>query len=187
MRTLSIPAGRIFGVEFRIHFVFLLLFPFISFTERTAHINATPERLTALTVILLASAVAHEIGHALAEKILNAGRRAVVIFPIGGVTVFDEAQPEVTPDWKRDARISAAGPLTSLVLAGLAALVSRIAVPQASLWPDPSLSSINLPHAVVWANLWLAGINMLPAYPLDGGRVLRIFFTRSMDPVTAAW
>ena len=84
-----------------------------------------------------------------------------------------------------DTRIAAAGPITSLILAGVAALVSRIAVPQASLWPDPSLSSINLPHAVVWANLWLAGINMLPAYPLDGGRVLRAFFTRSMDPVTA--
>jgi len=185
MRTLSIPAGRILGVEFRIHFVFLLLFPFISFTERTAQIASTPERLTALTFILLASAVAHEMGHALAEKLANAGRRAVVIFPIGGVTVFDEAQPEVTPDWKRDTRIALAGPVTSLVLAGIAALVSRVAVPQASLWPDPSLSSTNLPHAVVWTNLWLAGINMLPAYPLDGGRVLRAVFSRTMDPVSA--
>lgn len=185
MRTWSIPVGRIFGVELRIHFLFLLLFPFISFSERTAHINTTPERLTALMAILLASAVAHEVGHALAEKISGTPRRAVVLFPIGGVTVFDEAQPEVTPDWKRDVRIALTGPATSFLIAGIAALASRIAVPEASLWPDPALTSTNLPHALVWANLWLAAINLLPAYPLDGGRVLRAYFSRTTDPAIA--
>ena len=138
-----------------------------------------------MTGILLASAVAHEVGHALAEKLAGAPRRAVVLFPIGGVTVFDEAKPEVAPDWKRDARIALAGPATSLLLAGIAALVSRIAVPQASLWPDPALTSTNLPHAVVWANLWLAAINLLPAYPTDGGTVLRAYFSRTLDPAVA--
>jgi CBS domain-containing protein len=115
----------------------------------------------------------------------GAPRRAVVLFPIGGVTVFDETQPEITPDWKRDTRIALAGPATSLFLAGFGALVARFAVPQASLWPDPALTTTNLPHAVVWANLWLAAINLLPAYPLDGGRVLRAYFGRTMDPVVA--
>jgi Zn-dependent protease/CBS domain-containing protein len=185
MRTWSIPAGRIFGVEFRIHFLFLLLFPFISFTERGVNPSAAPERLAVLAAILLACALAHEIGHALAEKLSGAPHRAVVLLPIGGVTIFDEAQPEVVPDWKRDARIALAGPATSLVIAGIATIASRIFVPQAKLWPDPSLSSTNLPHAIVWANLWLAGINLLPAYPLDGGQVLRSFFERTMDARTA--
>jgi CBS domain-containing protein len=177
--------GRIFGVELRIHFLFLLLFPFIAFSERAAHLNATSERLTALIAILLASAVAHEVGHAMAERLSRAPRRAVVLFPIGGVTVFDETQAEITPDWRRDTRIALAGPAASLSIAGLAALASRIALPQVSLWPDPALTSTNLPHAVVWANLWLAAINLLPAYPLDGGRILRAYFGRTMDPVVA--
>ena len=109
----------------------------------------------------------HEMGHALAEKFAGAPQRAVVLFPIGGVTVFDEAQSEVVSDWKRDSRIALAGPLTSVVVAGIATMVARIAVPQAPLWPDPQLNSMNLPHAIVWANLWLAGLNILPAYPLD--------------------
>jgi CBS domain-containing protein len=185
MRTWSIPVGRIFGVELRIHFLFLLLFPFISFSERAAHLNATPERLIALVAILLASAVAHEVGHALVEKMRAAPRRAVVLFPIGGITVFDETQPEISPDWKRDTQIALSGPATSLLIAGVVALASRIAVPEASLWRDPALTSTNLPHAGVWANLWLAAINLLPAYPLDGGRVLRAYFGRTMDPVVA--
>ena len=185
MRTWSLPMGRIFGVELRIHFLFLLLFPFISFSERADHLNVSPERLTALVAILLASAVAHEVGHALVEKMSGAPRRAVVLFPIGGITVFDETQPEISPDWKRDTRIALSGPATSLLIAGLVALASRIAVPEAPLWRDPALTSTNLPHAAVWANLWLAAINLLPAYPLDGGRVLRAYFGRTMDPVVA--
>jgi Zn-dependent protease/CBS domain-containing protein len=185
MRTWSIPAGRIFGVEFRIHLSFVFLFAFISFSEHAAQTSATPARGTILCAILLASVMLHEMGHALAEKFAGAPQRAVVLFPIGGVTVFDEAQSEVVSDWKRDSRIALAGPLTSVVVAGIATIVARIAVPQAPLWPDPQLNSMNLPHAIVWANLWLAGLNILPAYPLDGGRVLRAYFTRTMDPVSS--
>jgi CBS domain-containing protein len=183
MRTWSIPAGRIFGVEIRIHFLFILIFPFISLSEGTVHTNAT--RVAALGAIVLGSVLIHEIGHALAEKLSGAPRRAVVLFPIGGVTVFDEAQPEVAPDWKREARIALAGPITTLAVAGIAAIVARVVVPQAPLWPNLELSALNLPHAVVWTNLWLAAINLLPAYPLDGGHVLWAYFSRTTDPATA--
>jgi len=185
MRTWSIPAGRIFGVEFRIHFSFLLLLAFISFSERAAGPNASPARGTALGAIILACVLVHEIGHALVEKVAGAPRRAVVLFPIGGVTTFDETQPTLATDWKRDVRVALAGPVLSFAVAGIAALISPVFVPHAQLWPDPSLSSLNLPHAIVWTNLWLAGINLLPAYPLDGGRVLRATFSRTMDPVSA--
>ena len=185
MRTWSIPAGRMFGVEIRIHFLFLLLLPFISFSERTATANPNPGRAAALAAILLVSAVLHETGHALLEKLSSVPRRAVVIFPIGGVTVFDEARPEVAPDWRRDARIALAGPATSLIVAGIAAAAARIFVPQAPLWPDPALSCMNLPHAIVWANLWLAGINCLPAYPLDGGHILQAYLARTADQAAA--
>src|SRR5690348_2691816 len=185
MRTWSIPAGRIFGVEIRIHFLFILILPFISFSERAVHSSAAPGRVAALAAIILGSVLIHEIGHALAEKLSGAPRRAVVLFPIGGVTVFDEAQPEIAPDWRREARIALAGPITTLTIAGIAAFVARLAIPQAPLWPNLELSALNLPHAVVWTNLWLAAINLLPAYPLDGGHVLRAYFTRTADPVTA--
>ena len=101
------------------------------------------------------------------------------------MTIFDEAQPSLPPNWKRDARIAAAGPTVNFILAGVAAVFLRVAMPQDRLWADPYVAAGNLAHSFVWANLWLGGFNLLPAYPMDGGRVLRAIFSRSMDQVTA--
>ena len=185
MRSWSIPAGHIFGVEIRIHFSFLLLLVFIGITEHFTQATANPVRGMALVGIIFGSVILHELGHALAGKKSGVTPRAIVLMPIGGVTIFDEAQPAVLPDWKRDAKIAAAGPLVNMALAGVSALVFTAAMAHPRLWTDFYVTSANLPHSLVWSNIWLAGFNLLPAYPMDGGRVLRAIFSRRMDQVTA--
>jgi CBS domain-containing protein len=115
--------------------------------------------------------------------------KAVILLPLGGVTIFDESRlpkPESADAvWKREVRLALTGPLVNLGFAMIAAAVILAAMPGVHLWEWPWLQSANLPRSLVWANLYIAGLNLLPAYPLDGGRVLRAFFARTMEPAAA--
>jgi Zn-dependent protease/CBS domain-containing protein len=191
MRSWSIAAGRIFGIEIRIHLTFLFLLAFVWLTESAAH-HAVPNpgRGLALVAIIFGSVLLHELGHALVA--VNSGVRAksIILLPIGGVTILDESHAltdtkEAAPPWIRDVRIAIAGPMVNFVVAAIAAVIVTALVPQTDLLTWPFLTSSNLPRSLVWANLYLAGFNLLPAYPLDGGRVLRAFFTRNFDSVHA--
>jgi Zn-dependent protease len=185
MRTWSIPAGRIFWVEIRIHLSFVLLLLFVGMNEQLARNSVSPWRGTALVAIVFGSVVLHELGHALVGKHAGVPPRAIVLLPIGGVTIFDESHPTLPANWKRDARIAAAGPIVNFLIAGISAVFLSVAMPHDRLWADPYVSTGNLLHSLVWSNLWLGLFNLLPAYPMDGGRVLRAIFSRSMDPVSA--
>ena len=185
MRSWSIPAGRIFGVDIRIHLSFFLLLAFIGLSQQAAHIPVNPWRGAALVAIIFGSVIFHELGHALVGRHTGVPPRAIVLLPIGGVTIFDETKPALPANWRRDAQISAAGPAVNFIVAGISAVLLRVADPNAHIWAYPYVSSGNLPHSILWANLWLGLFNLLPAYPMDGGRVLRAIFSRSMEPVRA--
>jgi CBS domain-containing protein len=75
--------------------------------------------------------------------------------------------------------------LVNVIFAVLAAGVITAALPEAKVWQWPLFEPGNLPRSLVWANLYIAGLNLLPAYPLDGGRVLRAFFARTSDTAVA--
>jgi Zn-dependent protease/CBS domain-containing protein len=189
MRSFSIHVGRLFGVEARLHLTFLILPLFVFWTEYNAQHAANGARDLALVGIVLACVAAHEIGHMLVARRAGLIPKGVILLPLGGVTVLDESRIE-KPDspeaaWKREVSIALTGPLVNLAFAMIAAGVVFATVPGANLWKWPFLLSRNLPRSMVWANLYIAGLNLLPAYPLDGGRVLRAFFARSIDPASA--
>lgn len=188
MRGWSIPAGKIFGVEIRIHLTFLFLLFFIFLTESSPRHTADPGRSLALVGIIFGSVILHELGHAVVGNRSGIPAKSIILLPIGGVTLLDETRQTNEPGsqtWKRDARIALAGPLVSLAAAAIAGALVYAFLPQANLLGKPYLLSTNLPRSLVWTNIWLALFNLLPAYPMDGGRVLRAFFTRRMDAVKA--
>jgi len=189
MRSWSIPAGRIFGVELRIHLTFLFLLVFVWLTESAAHGSASAgPRGLALVGIIFGSVALHELGHALASRRAGIPAKAIILLPIGGVTLLDETRLPVESGeetWKRDIRIALAGPAVNLLIALVAGTVLMAALPQIRLWNKPWVTSLNLPRSLVWSNIWLAVFNLLPAYPMDGGRVLRAIFARRLDSVQA--
>jgi Zn-dependent protease/predicted transcriptional regulator len=184
MRSWSISAGRLFGVDVRIHLTFLILPLFIYWTDYAANQqNANGSRDLALSGIILACVAAHELGHMFVARRWGFIPKAVILLPLTGVALYDESRAEKQPAVVRDreVRLALAGPLVNLALACLAIVVITTFARGIELWKWPFLRSANLPRSVVWANLYLAALNMLPAYPLDGGRILRAYFSRSLD------
>jgi Zn-dependent protease/CBS domain-containing protein len=190
MRSWSIPVGRLFGVDVRIHLTFFILPMFIFWTEYAAHQgSANGPRDLALTGIILACVGAHEVGHMLAARRFGLIPKAVILLPLTGVALYDESRSEkvsVAGTWKREIRLALVGPLVSVALA--AGLVVAISASGRNIdfWRWPFLQAANLPRSLVWANLYLAVINLLPAYPLDGGRILRAFFLRTFESSAAS-
>jgi len=187
MRSWSIPVGRLFGIEIRIHLTFVFLLVFVWSTEAATQDANSALRGLALVGIIFGSVILHELGHALVARGSGIPAKGIILLPIGGITILDEAHaiPDPINGWKRDIRIAVAGPLVNLFIAGLSALVLLAAIPGFSLTAGPLLHSSALLRSIVWANLLLGLFNLLPAYPMDGGRVLRAFFSRRVDMVRA--
>lgn len=188
MKNWSVPAGRMFGIELRIHLTFLFLLVFIWLTESAGHESINPGRGLALVGIIFGCVVLHELAHALVGMHAGVSPKAIILLPIGGVTLLDETQHPVEPGvltWKRDIRIAMVGPLVNLVAAFASASILLAVAPEIQLWVKPYIHSSNLARSLVWTNLFLAVFHLLPAYPMDGGRVLRALFGRRMDPVHA--
>ncbi|MFY9561608.1 MAG: site-2 protease family protein [Terriglobales bacterium] len=186
MRSWSIPAGRLFGIEIRVHLTFFFLLFFVWGLEKGTQDSTAALRGLGLVGIVFGSVILHELGHALVARRAGVPAKGIVLLPIGGVTILDEAQalPDSANAWKRDIRIAVAGPLVNLLLAGVSALVLLTVIPGFQLG-RPLVHSSNLLRSLVWANVYLGLFNLLPAYPMDGGRVLRALFSRQMDPIHA--
>jgi Zn-dependent protease len=136
-------------------------------------------------VLLYLSVIAHELAHSVVAKRIGLPVRHIAIYFLGGVSQIDR-EPD-TPG--REFAVAVAGPLLSLVLAGIGYLVWY-------LLPNPHSTAMfvvtSLVGSTFGANLLVAAFNLLPGLPLDGGRVLRaIIWAITKNPMTgtraAAW
>jgi Zn-dependent protease/CBS domain-containing protein len=162
----SIGGITILGVPVRFHFTFLLLLIFLLFIgigERQSGAS------TALYILaLFASVLLHELGHTIVARHYGIRTVEIVMYPIGGIS-----RPERQPDAREELPIAFAGPLVNFVIA--AALAAWVASQQGfvALEKLAEPTDANLAERVAVGNLLLFLFNMLPAYPMDGGRILR--------------
>jgi Zn-dependent protease len=185
MRSWSISVGRLFGVDIRVHLTFLILPLFIYWTDYAAHQgSANGPRDLALVGIILAAVAVHECGHMLAARRYGMIPKAVILLPLTGVALYDESRiekPNAPGAWHREISLAIVGPLANLAFAGFSVAAIAASGRGIDLWSWPFLYARNLPRSLVWANLYIALLNLMPAYPLDGGRILRAFISRSID------
>jgi Zn-dependent protease/predicted transcriptional regulator len=185
MRSWSIFGGRFFGVEFRVHVTFLFLTAFLLFfpANRTADPGAAA-RAAAFTALTLLAVALHELGHAVACARHGSPMKGSILLPIGGMGLADPNPSAATASpgsFAREVRIAAAGPLVNIFLAGASGWFLLQQAPPASLWSLPLVSIDSLGKSFFWINVFLVAVNLLPAFPLDGGRVLRAWMAQRME------
>lgn len=177
----SLFLGRVFGIKVLMHFTFLLLFVRIGYIGYRHHVSINEMLFEAgITLAVFACVLIHEFGHALTARRYGIVTKKILLLPIGGVAQL-ESMPE-TP--YQEIMVTIAGPLMNVIIATIIAPF---------IFYNYSLSQILNPYfaqnhfflLIMWVNIGLFLFNLIPAYPMDGGRILRAGLAMKFNYVTA--
>jgi Zn-dependent protease/CBS domain-containing protein len=164
----SLNIGRVAGTVVRLHITFVLFLAWI-FVSNYASVGPTIAWNTLLFVVLLFLCVLlHEFGHIFTARAFGVSTPYVTLLPIGGVAQLERIPEE---PWQ-EFLIAIAGPAVNVVIAG-AMIVIAHADPRASAAMGIDDMQISMVDRLAALNLFLALFNLIPAFPMDGGRVLR--------------
>jgi len=181
----TVRAFRLLGVPVRLHFTFILLVVFLVVTDLGGQSSSS----YALFLLgILASVLLHEMGHAVVAARFGVRTLEIVMFPIGGLSRMERLLKPAEEFW-----VSLAGPLVNLFISaglfGYMLYAHRTVSINLSELVRPT--DANVLERLAFGNLLLAGFNLLPAFPMDGGRILRalLSYIRPEDQATriAAW
>ena len=182
----SFQIARVMGIPIKIHITFLLILPVFALVFA---INPAPfgfrgieppllnYALSFLTTLLLfGSILLHEIGHSYLAKKYGVQIDNITLFLIGGVSSMEE----IPRDPSEEAKMAFAGPLISLVIGFVLLFITFFVIPSFS--DNPIYLMIRILGTI---NVILGIFNLLPAFPMDGGRIVRAWYARKMPYVKA--
>jgi Zn-dependent protease/CBS domain-containing protein len=171
----QVKLGRIFGVEIGLHYSWFIIAILITFSLASEFSQTNQDWSDGLrwsvalstAVLFFVSIIVHELSHALVAKMRGLPVRSITLFALGGVAQIEkEAEDAKTEFW-----MGIIGPITSLVIG-----VICLAIALVLGWQPPGFPERSIPAMMMWLgyiNISLAIFNMIPGFPLDGGRVLR--------------
>ncbi len=178
----SIPIGRIWGIRLGIHVTFFLLIAWVAWLGWTVGGWDTSLWAVAMICLLFVCVILHELGHSVAAMKYGIEVHSITLLPIGGVAGM-KSMPE---EPRKELVIAVAGPLVNVLI--LALLIPLRGFPS---WVDMPIVPQTMPEMVdtmIRANMILIVFNMIPAFPMDGGRVLRAALAMIFSyPTATAW
>lgn len=194
----SIRIGRIFGIPIYMHLTFFIILPLfiyvfsapptqvrifgipLSFTDLPVQLWVKYVFGTAAALIFFITVLAHEVAHSYLAQRYGVRIKSITLMVFGGVSSMEEVPRKDGQEW----RMAAAGPFMSLAI-GVGTLAAWLGL---KLVPNPPVYlegvTILLGLMAVY-NVFLAGFNLIPAFPMDGGRVLRSLFAERMPFIEA--
>jgi Zn-dependent protease/CBS domain-containing protein len=165
----SFRLGTVLGIPIRIHFTFLILLAFL-FLSASSESGPRAGVTTLLFILLLfACVLLHELGHCVVALRFGVPISSITLYPFGGVALMTDIPREPI----REILIAIAGPVVNFILAGGLWFTLPGSAEEAAA-RDLTVTAGQSPLlALFLANLTLGAFNLLPAYPMDGGRILR--------------
>ena len=185
----QIKLGRIAGISVGLHYSWFIIAALITLSLSGHFHSVAPGWSDAVVwsaamitgLLFFAALLAHEMAHSLVAKAYGLKVRSITLFALGGVSQIESE----ASDAKSEFWIAIVGPLSSLVIGFALLLVTRL-----SGWQPGTDPATPVMAVVLWLgyiNIMLAAFNMIPGYPLDGGRVLRAliwWITHNADRAT---
>ncbi len=173
--------ARVAGIDVHVHATFLLLLLWIGLTHfAVRHRWGDAAAAVAFILVLFGIVVLHELGHALTARHFGIRTRDITLLPIGGVARLERIPEEP----RQELLVALAGPAVNVALA-LACFLLLGAQTQISRPGDLDLIAGSFLANLMWVNVGLTIFNLLPAFPMDGGRVLRALLATRMEYVRA--
>ena len=179
----SIRLGRVLGIDIKVHLTFFLLLAYIVAINylQSRDWNIALRELLFVTIVF-AIIVMHEYGHALMARRFGVRTQDITLLPIGGVARLER----IPENPQQELAIAIAGPAVNVALAVLCWLIMAARGEELSLSVIVNpFAGISLAQRLLAINIWLVVFNMIPAFPMDGGRVLRSLLAMVVDRVRA--
>ena len=178
--TWSFPIGTVKGTVIRIHLTFLLFLLWIAGTGFAVGGTREAVASTVFVVLLFLCVLLHEFGHVLAARRYGVQTPDITLLPIGGVARLERI-PEKPSE---ELVVALAGPAVNVVIAALLFLVLG-GIPPLDAAAELHSPGQGILERLAWVNVTLVLFNLIPAFPMDGGRVLRAFLAWRMGYVRA--
>jgi Zn-dependent protease/predicted transcriptional regulator len=177
----KIKLGNFLGIDVFLHTTFLLLILWLGITYWIQDNNiATTLAGIGFILALFGSVVLHEYGHALTARRYGVKTRDITLYPIGGVASLERI-PEKP---KEELLVALAGPAVNLVISAILLPVILLTTGLQPFTSTGIMEGLFLQRLMV-ANLALVGFNLIPAFPMDGGRVLRALLATRLEYTAA--